>query len=158
VKLQLLFLATVVLLTSCGLPKDPEGTLERVMGGTMKVGVAQADPWTDTSGDEPAGVEVELVESFARDLDAEILWMEGGESEILEQVELGHIDLAIAGLTADNPWASKASFIQPYFTSGADQHVMAVPHGENAWIVRLERFLRSQHGRIPSLVEEYAEA
>src|SRR5688572_21576576 len=144
-----------LLLAACGMPRDPEGTLERVQGSSMKVGVAEHPPWTEL-GNEPAGIEVELVEEFASELDAEILWVEGSESEILEEIELGRLDLAIAGLTADSPWASKVSFIQPYFTVGADQHVMAVPHGENTWIVRLERFLRSRHDTIPDLLREHA--
>jgi polar amino acid transport system substrate-binding protein len=152
----LLALVLAFLLTACDIPRDPEGTLERVTGSNMKVGIAEHPPWTFL-GDEPSGIEVELVEEFARELGAEILWVEGAESEILEQVELGRIDLAIAGLTADNPWASKASFIQPYFTAGPNEHVMAVPHGENAWIVRLERFLRSRHSEIPALLEEHTQ-
>ena len=122
----------------------------------MRVGIAEHPPWT-ILGDQPSGVEVELVKAFARDLDAEIQWVEGAESEILEQIELGRLDLAVAGLTADNPWSSRASFIQPYVTVGADEHVMAVPHGENAWIVRLERFLRSRHSEIHELLEEQAQ-
>lgn len=146
-----------LLLTACGIPRDPEGTLERTQSSHIRVGIAEHQPWTILR-DEPAGVEVELVEEFARELDADILWVEAPESEILKQVELGRLDLAIAGLTADNPWSAEVSFIQPYFTVGEDEHVMAVPHGENAWIFRLERFLRSQREDIPALLLKYAEA
>jgi polar amino acid transport system substrate-binding protein len=148
-------LVLTLTLTACGIPRDPEGTLERVQGSSMKVGIAERPPWT-TLGEDPSGIEVELVERFARELDAEIQWVEGAESEVLEQVELGRLDLVIAGLTADSPWSGKASFIQPYVSVGADEHVMAVPHGENAWIVRLERFLRSQRGEIPDLLRHHA--
>lgn len=120
----------------------------------MRVGIAERDPWTSLR-DGPSGIEVELVEAFARDLDAEIEWVQGAESELLERIEGDGLDLVIAGLTADNPWASRVSFIQPYFVLGDEQHVMAVPHGENAWIVRLERFLRSQLDQIPTLLEEH---
>src|SRR5687768_16386141 len=141
--------ALLMLLASCGLPRDPEATLDRVQGGFMRVGIADSAPWTVAHGATRAGVEVELVTAFAETLDADIEWVNGPEAEILESIELGNLDLAIGGFTADNPWSSRVSFIQPYFVLGEDQHVMAVPHGENAWIVRLERFLRSQLDRIP---------
>lgn len=152
------FLLTVVLallLAACGIPRDPEGTLERIQGSHMRVGIAEHPPWT-VLGNDPSGIEVELVEELARRLDAEIEWVEGAESEILEQIELGRLDLVIAGLTADNPWSSEVSFIQPYFTVGEDEHVMAIPHGENAWIVRLERFLRSQRSEISALLRAHS--
>ncbi len=151
-----LVMVLAFLLASCGLPRDPEGTLERVDGSSMRVGITDSPPWTVLTNDEPAGVEPALIEEFARDLAAEIEWVEGSESEILEQMELGHLDLAIGGFTVDNPWAKRVSFIQPYFTLGEDKHVMAVPHGENAWIVRLERFLRSRLERLPALLREHA--
>ena len=151
-------LAVLLLLTACDLPRDPEGTLERVEGSHMRVGVAESPPWTVIGNGEPAGVEVELVRELARQLDAEIEWVDGSEAEILESLEKGRLELAIAGFTADNPWASKVSFIQPYYTLGEDEHVMAVPHGENAWIVRVERFLRGQLPEIPGLLREHASA
>jgi ABC-type amino acid transport substrate-binding protein len=143
-------------LTACGLPRDPDGTLERVEGSSMRVGITDSPPWTTLAQDEPAGVEPALIEELASELDAEIEWIEGSESEILEDIEEGHLDVAIGGFTADNPWSKKVTFIQPYFTLGEDQHVMAVPHGENAWIVRLERFLRSRLDTIPRLLREHA--
>jgi Bacterial extracellular solute-binding proteins, family 3 len=149
-----LLVALTLLLTSCGLPKDPEGTLERVEGSAMRVGITDRPPWTVVTEGEPRGVEPALVEELARELGSEIEWVDGSESEILEEIELGHLDLAVGGFTADSPWAKQVTFIQPYFTLGEDEHVMAVPHGENAWIVRIERFLRSKLDAIPDLLRE----
>ena len=149
-------IAIAFVLTACDLPRDPEGTLERVEGSSMQVGIADSPPWTIITGDEPTGVEPELIRQFARELDAEVEWVEGAQSEILEQIESGHLDVAIGGFTADDPWSKRVTFIQPYFTLGEDHHVMAVPHGENAWIVRLERFLRSRLDTIPSLLREHS--
>ena len=150
-------LAVLLLLTACDLPRDPEHTLETVEVSGMRVGVAPRAPWT-AAGEEPSGVEADLVRAFARDLGTEVHWETGSEADILESIELGNLDLAIGGFTADNPWASRVSFIQPYYVLGDEQHVMAVPHGENAWIVRLERFLRSRLGEIPELLEEHTSA
>lgn len=122
----------------------------------MRVGITKNEPWTVLEDSEPQGVEVDLIEAFARQLDAEIDWTVGAAEEILEATEEGHLDLAIGGFLADDPWATRVSFIQPYATVGEDQHVMATPHGENAWIVRLERFLRSSRHRLIDLLREHA--
>ena len=122
----------------------------------MRVGITDSPPWTVLADGEPGGVEASLLRELARDLDAEIEWVEGSQSEILEEIEEGHLDVAVGGFTADDPWATKVTFIQPYVTLGEDEHVMAVPHGENAWIVRLERFLRSRLGTIPDLLREHS--
>src|SRR5688572_3231750 len=130
------------LLTACGLPRDPEGTLERIEGKFMRVGMVESAPWAIVGEDgERSGIEVELIHGLAEELDTEIEWTDGPEAELFESIELGKLDLVIGGFTADNPWSSKVSFIQPYFMLGEDQHVMAVPHGENAWIVRVESYL-----------------
>ena len=59
-------------LTSCGItiPQDPEGTLEKVSGGILRVGVSEHAQWVQLppTGD-PQGIEPELVEEFA-DTDA----------------------------------------------------------------------------------------
>jgi polar amino acid transport system substrate-binding protein len=222
-----LSLLLAAMLTGCGLPLDPEGTLDRVEGGRMRVGITEHLPWT-VLGQEPAGVEVELVEAFADDLGADVEWVEGSHDELLSALEQRELELVVGGFTADDPWSSKVTFTQPYVrvrtvigvAPGAmppqdlegvrvsveahtetvslltsadavplevedlgqaeppvaapewevrslglqptdlilteDQHVMATPHGENAWLVRLERFLRSRLGAIPDLLQEHA--
>jgi polar amino acid transport system substrate-binding protein len=216
--------ACVVLLAGCGMPRDPEGTLERVAGGTMRVGVTENQPWTAVDDrDQPSGVEVQLVERLAAELGAEVEWVHGSEAELFADLQARTVDLVIGGLTTDNPWLTEAAPTRPYVTtrivvatldgtlpdSGiaglrvaaeqggeatrllekadaiplpaddlgamvaagmpvavddwllddlglADtgvhlrerQHVMAVPAGENGWLVELERFLFRQRGRI----------
>jgi hypothetical protein len=73
----------------CEFPRDVEGTLDRVEGGTMRVGVVHHPPWVDLSGSAPAGVEVELVERFADEIGTEIEYFEGTESELAEDVPEG---------------------------------------------------------------------
>ena len=147
-------LAVLLLLSACDLPRDPEHTLERVEVAGIRVGVAPRPPWT-IGGEEPSGVEADLVRAFARELGTDVRWETGSESDVLESIELGNLDLAIGGFTADSPWSSRVSFIQPYYVLGDDEHVMAIPHGENAWIVRLERFLRSRLGEISQLLQDH---
>lgn len=150
-----LLLVVAILTTSCGLtvPTDPEGTLDRVRGGVLRVGVAVGPPWTElprgADTDAPTGVEAELVERFAEDLDAHVAWVTGGEAEVIRELEEGRLDLVIAGLTDTTPWVQHVAITRPYATVRDDhgkpeRHVMAVHRGENAFLDTLERFLLRQ--------------
>ena len=103
----------------CGLPRDPMGTLERVRGGEMRVGLVPNGPWT-TGG--PSGVEVRLMESFARELGAETTYVEGTAPELLQAARPARIpkkSLAPPRSTrcrlkwptnqGDSPWNSSTS-------------------------------------------------
>ena len=144
-------------LTGCGatIPTDPDGTLDRVSGGTLRVGVSPNPPWTDLpNGPEadPSGTEVALVEDFAESLTADVTWVPGGEEDLIGQLERGELDLVIGGLTAKSPWADKAALTYRYAETTGPQgekelRVMAAPMGENAFLVELEHFLLEEvHG------------
>lgn len=141
--------ALTVVLTGCslGIPTDPDGTLDRVRDGILRVGVSLNAPWTATSPDaELSGSEIDLVRQFADELNAEVEWSVGGEEALVTDLEHGGLDLVVGGLTAETPWADKAAITAPYDTSTdargqKHDHVMAVPMGENAFLVELESFL-----------------
>lgn len=215
----LLFALAVILGTGCGFPRDPMGTLERVRGEEMRVGVAVNEPWTRMGEGRPSGVEVELVRDFAGELDAEPVFVRGSVPDLLQAIKEGDLDVVIGGFTDESPGVreqKEAGITRPYLVmrrvvgvppsrepfddlsgrevavermdasaaylkqegatpvrvenlSGAERpvvgygwqieawgfettdiqlpeerHVMAVPPGENGWLVRLERFL-SEH-------------
>jgi len=149
------FVAAAAVLTvalagcSTSFPADPEGTLERVTGGTLRVGISPNPPWTDLPDGpdgEPSGTEVRLVEDFAETIGAGITWVPGGEEDLIGRLERGELDLVIGGLTAKSPWSEKAALTYRYAeTTGPEGEkelrVMAAPMGENAFLVELEGFL-----------------
>jgi polar amino acid transport system substrate-binding protein len=214
----------------CGIPRDPESTLDRVRGGTLRAGITASEPWTTLEGGRPGGVEVELVEQFAHELGAKVEWVDGSEAELIGALEVRELDLVVGGLTADTPWQSKAAITRSYATTrvvvavpasqpppgdiaglrvaveaGSDaagiledktdavpvrvpdvtqvkgsavavdewlldnlglrdtgvhlskaKHVMATPLGENAFLVRLERFLIAHQAQVPALLDAAA--
>lgn len=113
----LLALTVAVVVCGCEFPRDPEGTLDRVRGGTLRVGVSPAEPWvTLEDGKPPAGVEVALIEEFADTLDAEVEWVEGGESELMEALAGRRLDVVLAGLTRRSVWMNEAALTRPFVT------------------------------------------
>ena len=155
-RLALVMAATFLVAgTGCGtFPKDSEGTLDRVRGGTLVVGVSEHEPWTSVgAGGEVSGTEVSLVEGFADSLGAEIEWEVGPESVLADEVKRGQVDIVIGGLTSVSPWKSDLSLTRPYTKvkseDGKEQKmVMGVPKGENAFQVALERYLAEQEGEL----------
>jgi polar amino acid transport system substrate-binding protein len=107
-------------------PRDPEGTLDRVTGGTMRAGVSDHRPWVDLSGERPAGVEVALLERFARELGARVEWFEGSESELMGALERHELDVVAAGLERSAPWSQSVALTRPYVL---DHIVVGVPSG-----------------------------
>jgi polar amino acid transport system substrate-binding protein len=151
-RVTLLVALVAAVLAGCGvtIPTDPEGTLERVTGGTLRVGVSPNPPWTDVAqGAEPTGTEVGLVKEFAATLQSEVSWTAGGEQTLIKRLEEGDLDLVIGGLTAETPWEEHIAVTKPYAEgTGPDgkriKLVMAAPPGENAFLLRLEKFLLSR--------------
>jgi polar amino acid transport system substrate-binding protein len=216
-----------VLAAGCGVPRDPESTLDTVRGGTLRAGITASDPWTTLEGGRPGGVEVELVERFAGEMGARVEWVDGSEADLIGALEVRELDLVVGGLTADTPWQAKAAITRSYATTrvvvavpasqpppddiagvrvaveaGTDaagileektdaipvrvpdvtqvkgsavavdewlladldlrdtgvhlsktKHVMATPLGENAFLVRLERFLIANQADVPALLD-----
>ncbi|MET3370934.1 UNVERIFIED_CONTAM: hypothetical protein ABIE34_004211 [Jeotgalibacillus campisalis] len=144
----------VILLTGCGVsvPADPQGTLDRVSGGVLRVGASPNGDWVKlTSSGEPTGTEAELVRRFAAQLDARVEWSTGTEHILAERVEHGELDLMIGGLREDTPWEKHAALTQPYTESVDDtgkkhKHVMLVAKGENGFLLTLDTFLKESEG------------
>jgi polar amino acid transport system substrate-binding protein len=126
-------LTAVVLLAAlvagCQCPRDPDGTLNRVEGGVMRVGVTEADPWVAIRGDRPVGgAEVELARRFARELGARIEWVQGSEEELVDAAKEGQVDLILGGLTSKSRWKKDVAFTRPYVETRA---VVGIPPGES---------------------------
>lgn len=146
-------LVAVLLVSGCGgaFPADPDGTLQRVTGDTLRVGVTANDPWTATEpGGPPSGLEVDLAAEFAATLDAGVEWTVGSEEDLIGRLERHELDLVVGGFTGASPWADQAALTTPYTTVPDEEgepepHVMAAPLGENAFLVALETFLLEEH-------------
>ena len=150
--------ALLLLATGCDLPRDPEKTLDRVRGGTLRVGVSAHEPWTDWKGDgsdrRPVGIEVELAEQFAKEIDAEVHWVRGSEGELLTALENFDLDLVAAGLTDDTPWKDRVGLSRTFVETDDGKHVLATPPGENDFLLRLDKFLARREAAIRDRLDE----
>lgn len=149
-------LAVLLMLTGCAssFPADPQGTLEKAQGGTLRVGASINGDWVrisaDTSGavrsSDVQGTEADLVRDFAAQLGADVEWVAGTEQVLAEELKHGGLDLVIGGLDDKTPWVTHAGLTRPYAESrdgrgNLHKHVMLVPLGENAFLLELDKFL-----------------
>lgn len=150
----LLALSAVLALAGCGrIPRDPEGTLDRVKGGTLRVGLTENPPWVFRREGSPTGVEVELVRKLAVELGAKPEWHWGGEQGHMEELEEFQLDLFIGGITRKTEWRRKVGLTSAYLDDKA-KHAMATPPGENGWIKLLDEFLHSHAAEAKHLLQQ----
>ena len=145
----LLTTAFLTVLTACDdYPKDPGGTLERARGSVFRAGLVENPPWAMREDGRARGSEVELVERFAASLDATVEWSDLSGHQALRALKEQNLDIVVGGFVEGDPWRAEVGFTRPYIPD--TKHVMAVPNGENAWLVALERFLKEQAPRNPT--------
>jgi ABC-type amino acid transport substrate-binding protein len=135
-----------LLLAACNFPRDADGTLDRVGGGALRVGVSEHRPWVVQRNGKAEGIEPSLIARWAESLNAKVEWSPGSESELAKALEEGRYDLLIGGFTTSSPWVSKAAPTQPYYRD----HVILARQGENALLLSLDRFLSEERrqGRV----------
>jgi polar amino acid transport system substrate-binding protein len=154
---RLVIVAVLAIEVACSLPRDADGTLERVAGKPLRVGVIVEPPWvTDTEG-VIGGVEATLAHMIASDVGArEVTWVRAPEHALMEALHERRLDLVIGGLTADSPWSDQVALTRPYAEVNGKPHVLAAPPGENAWLVRIERLIERQRGPLAAQVASSA--
>lgn len=148
-------LLALLLLAGCGtIPRDPDGTLERIHHtGELVVGVSPSPPWTIIDGDAISGTEVDLVQGFADRLGVRLRLEPGGEQHLVEELDEGRLHIVIGGIRDDSPWTSMAAPTRAYTivedaTGNQYKHIMLTPMGENRFLSELELFLDEQTGKL----------
>lgn len=112
---SLLALVAMLSIPSCGpIPKDPEKTTERILAGTMRVGVSENPPWIRRNGEEADGIEADLIRSLAQTMSARVEWVWGIPEDHYHGLEKFEIDLVAGGLTAETPWKARVGMTRPW--------------------------------------------
>ncbi len=139
----------VVVLAACDrYPRDPEDTLQRVQGHELRIGIAPDPPLVELDpGQPPRGPQIALLQRWADTLDARIVWVEGAHDDLLKDLEAFRLHAVVGGLTPETPWKDRVGLTRPFYLrdshGGLRDRVLAVPPGENAWLMRFETFVQS---------------
>jgi DNA-binding transcriptional LysR family regulator len=122
------------------LPKDPEGTLERVRSERrFRLGVIDSTmPDPTWSAGAAAFADWIAAKTAARPNS-----VRGATEPLLAQLEAGKLDLVIGPMAPTSPWEKQVSVLPALAEHvGPDEHLRLVPvarNGENAWIGLLHR-------------------
>lgn len=136
-KWRLAFCAALTLAACDRLPRDPDGTLERVRAERVfRVGLIAA-------GDAPIGAERQrnFLDRVARATGATPQLTDGASEPLLIALEEGKLDLVIGPLSPESPWVSRVALLEPIGETETPQHLALTPiarNGENRWIMLLE--------------------
>ena len=119
--MRALWVLAVVLLSACGLPRDPEDTLAQVRArGEIRVGVTEAPPFIRRTGPDPGaeavGVEADLIRAIARAHGLRVQWVWGPLDEHYTALGKYALDLAAGAITEETPWKHRLGFTKPYTT------------------------------------------
>jgi polar amino acid transport system substrate-binding protein len=138
--------------------------LDLVVGG-----LTQDDPWAAQLGFTRPYFDVDIVLGVPAgvpppaDIDGLEVAVETGTETAQLVEDAGGIPIRVDDVTsASGPVVAEDWLLRTmgYQTTevvlDVEKHVMAAPPGENAWLVRLERFLRSQAEEIAALLEASA--
>jgi polar amino acid transport system substrate-binding protein len=131
------------------LPRDNAGALERASGGELRVGVVENPPWVRFDNQTITGLEPELIEAWAKSINARVFWQRGAESNLVEALDRRELDVVAAGFDTKTPYHSKLALSQPYVEvedrrGAKKKHLLAVTPGESALLLSLDRFLAAQ--------------
>lgn len=132
------WLAVVLIaLAACDWPHDPHRTLQHVRGHILTVGVAEDPPFIVRRGGEATGREADIIRAFAAGLGARVEWQWGSQERHFEALEHFHLDIVAGGISPKTPWKTKVGVTRPFLHG----HALAVPPGENGFLLALERHL-----------------
>lgn len=141
-KWRLAFCAALALAGCDRLPKDPDGTLDRVRAERrFRVGLI-------ATGDTPIGADRTraFLGRLAAATGATPVLKEGAAEPLLIELEDGKLDLVVGPLSPESPWLSRVALLRPIGEAVAPQHLLLTPiarNGENRWIMLLEREARA---------------
>lgn len=157
-RIAVLLLMALGFLGACSdFPRDPEHTLDHVRHGVMRVGVSHDPHFVVMRADgTPEGREVEVLETYARTLDARIVWIEAGTHDLMAQLERFQIDAVVGGGGHDTPWDERVAFSRPYLVTAPSEvpesRRLALPPGENAWAMAFDRYT-SRRATLPAAAD-----
>ncbi len=121
----------LVLLAACGpIPRDPEGTLDRVRETrVVRVGVVEGPAtWRP------------LLARVAAATGARPQFEPGALEPLLLKLEEGEVDLVAGGVFDEKtPWLKRVTLGPVIRREGKTAHHLVARNGENAWVMLIER-------------------
>lgn len=115
-------------LAACDLPRDAEGTSERLARGPVRIGRVDDG---NSYNQEPAS-------HLERALKAHAVVRYGAAEPLLEKLEAGEVDVVMGLFAARSPWEKRVTFAEQDFYGFR----VATRNGEHRWAMTVDRAIR----------------
>lgn len=142
---------SVLALAGCGgYPRDAEGSLRRAHADALRVGLSHDPPFVDLSRGEPAGLEVDWIRGFADTRGLRVEWVAGGHERLVRDLLAFRLHLVAGGHDEDSPWQDVSWSLPAKWRTGDGlvERRFALPPGENAWQLAVDRQLHADAPRL----------
>lgn len=132
-----------LLLCGCGaLPRDPEGTSDRIAGsGAIRVGVVRDDAAFGAQASR------RLLARLADETAARPLVVVGSTETLFKRLEQGQLDIVLAPVDPESPWTSRVTPGPAIAGAGSGEarvhYRPLMRNGENRWIMTVEQAARA---------------
>lgn len=118
-------LALPLLLAACDLPRDTEGTSERVAGDVVRIGFVEDG---NSYNQDPAFLLAAVLRGRGR-------YEHAAAEPLLEKLERGELDLVVGLFAEDSPWSKRVHFSEHNFHGFR----IATRLGEHRWAMTVDR-------------------
>lgn len=98
-------------------PKDVKHTLDSIQGGVLHVGLVENAPWVMRGPSGPTGLEPEIIQELATQLNAEVRWHWGSTAVVIQALEQHQLHLAVGGFTAGPRLPKTVAPTKAYYTT-----------------------------------------
>ncbi|VXB00264.1 ABC transporter substrate-binding protein [Luteimonas sp. 9C] len=147
---SLLLLLLCLCLAACGpYPRDAHDSSARAQAA-MRVGLSHDPPYVQVrDGEAPGGAEVDLIARFAAARGLRVEWVVGGHDALMEDLLAHRLHMVAGGHSPQSPWAEvgwSRDYRLPDAHDRPSRRRLALPPGENAWHLTVDRWLHAQRG------------
>lgn len=137
-----LFVCALLLGGCSELPRDADGTLDRVTrDGIIRVGLAEPE---EVAVQAPVRA---MLHRVSEETGARPRIVRGSLEPLLSALQEGGLDMVVAPFAADTPWATRISLAPPLAVAGRGDTRLelraAMLNGENRWVMTVERATRA---------------
>lgn len=147
---RFLFVLLCLCLAACGAyPRDAHQSSERARDA-MRVGVSHDPPYIVVSDGVPHGSEIDVITAFAKARGLRVEWVVDGHDALMEALLDHRLHMVAGGHVGQSPWV-ESSWSRKFLVTDARGHPaarrIALPPGENAWQLSVDRFLITRDAR-----------
>tara|TARA_R110002020_G_scaffold86292_14_gene212658 strand:- start:305 stop:760 length:456 start_codon:yes stop_codon:yes gene_type:complete len=128
---------SILLLTSCNIPRDPNKSWEQAKNNSLRIGIVNKKPSALKQKDSISLSEIQFIRDFSKEYNLKTTFTEDNESALVEKLENFELDLVLGDFKKNTIWKAKAGPIKSF----DDKHVILVAQGENKLVYKLEEYI-----------------